>query len=245
LQIFQQYKSWFGGGEDVNEEDKDGITPLVASLKSYGPLMTSDPRITEFLFDSGANIDPHSLWDAVPFPGMPSLFLKKRPELGELCIDNMEYFSKFCTFDKESKGDSLLIKAARTGDAEFVSFLLEKRIIYVNYKNLEGQTALVSAILERDSRWFERKKIVQLLLKNGASVDVSFSSFILEVIYESKKGSIFTLRKLIDKEIEEGEGGVASFLTATDSFLSLDTFFFRRERKNFLIEVKKMIETHS
>jgi len=51
-----EVKKWVEMGEDVNEQTKSGLTPLMCACKTIGP-KPDDDQIVNFLIEQRANVD--------------------------------------------------------------------------------------------------------------------------------------------------------------------------------------------
>ena len=103
-----------------------------------------------------------------------------------------------------SSGPSMLIAAAKRGDADEVRTLLTngadpdiKTVIYANNKDDDGQTALTYASAEGHI------EVAELLLAYGADIHTKTEFDNTPIIYASEEGRAEIVRRLLDRAAED------------------------------------------
>ena len=133
-------------GADVNLEDMYGSSALICAARG------GHKDVVELLLENGVNLDSKALREAT-LEGHKEIVERLIKEGADVNVSN-------------AKGYSALMCAASDGFAEIVEILL-KNGADVNAKNNEGETVLLSTV-----NWLSpSRKIIELLIDNGATVD--------------------------------------------------------------------------
>lgn len=141
-----------GHFSDVNEIDNNLRSPIIVAVR-YG-----HKEIVEILIKEGAKISQRDKFDLTALDLALSYGHK---DIVDTLINADVNFK-----GKDLNGNGFLISATKSGNYELCKMLIDKYAINVNEKDMNGNTSLLIAVNNN------KKEIVELMLKNGAKVNV-------------------------------------------------------------------------
>ena len=165
----KEIKGYLASGANVDIKDKDGRTPLILAA------LNGSERAIQILLSRDANVDIQDN------EGNTALMLAGLQELNEITKRGVD--SGLGKEDLKSTIFAEVLKVKESGmRKKLVTILLKNTMINLNIQNVKGQTALTLAA------YYGFDGIAELLLKNGATVDIQDVSGTTPLMYTARTG---------------------------------------------------------
>ncbi|QKG85960.1 hypothetical protein GXN76_07920 [Kroppenstedtia pulmonis] len=160
-------------GADINTKDTRGRTPVMAATHGN----KADTVKELILAGADINLQDNRKDNPLLYAGAEGLL-----EIVKLTVK-----AKADTSITNRFGGTALIPAAERGHVKVVEELLTKSDVDVNHINDLGWTALMEAIVLSDGG-ADHQRIVQLLIKHGADVNIPDKNGVTPLQHARKKG---------------------------------------------------------
>jgi|GEM_PF-1730184 len=176
---FSEVKNWHDKGVDINFTDQNSNTALIWAVRG------GYKDIAEFLLLNDCNVNHKN---AMKYSAILYAADASDIEILKLLVANNADVN-----DKTHTGASVLMHAVEAQNEAMVRFLIEKKADVNVWERVNGETALMWAILNRD------ETIAALLINNGAMVNANQILGFTPLILACKEALFNTVKLLIQK----------------------------------------------
>ena len=173
---YQEYEKAIDCGNDVNEEDIDGCTPLFSvSVLDVNDYFIEYDKIVDLLLEHGADIDHQ---DDTGYNAL----MKSNCDIFSLVL--LKKGAKIDLYDDSGSPISALVECSIKGQEKSIEFIIKEMGVDIN-KSINGDTVLTKVLNYMDEHrpWYYWCNTVKKLIQLGACVNTLDSRGLSPLFY--------------------------------------------------------------